>query len=357
MKRAVSVLSTFLTLTFVGTMQSFAQDNERPMVCVQSERIEIPSADLPTAEDRTTLASCDSQDLYFGIDNPADPVKARKCAYLERERQKQTGQAGILDGDLGGAGVLTMIYANGKGAARSFDLALKFACECDAEEGDAEEKAHSRIEHLLKLQQERWTGTDFKLCDEINNSFSEPAVACRQLQERIDQAARTARLGKITANWTPKEKEALADLQHAADAFFTARSENEVEFIRVHAGQDFYNDIVEMDARAPLNDAFIAALERLEQGQVPKFSAAQFRQIDAELNSTYAGKIHSADEVVDPDTAPSTVTSEGLRTAQRAWLRYREAWVAFGRVKYPGVSAESLRASLTQERIKMLEGL
>jgi hypothetical protein len=41
--------------------------------------------------------------------------------------------------------LLTMIYANGKGAARNFDLALKFACEVD---GAPAENGY-RLEHLL----------------------------------------------------------------------------------------------------------------------------------------------------------------------------------------------------------------
>jgi uncharacterized protein YecT (DUF1311 family) len=359
MKPALTLLLTCLSLASPGwPSQSVAQGDARPPACAQGDKIQIPPADLPTAEDRRTLASCDSLDLYFGIDHPADPAKARKCAYLEREKHKQTGEGGILEGDLGGAGVLTMIYANGKGAARSFDLALKFACECDAEEGEPESHPHGRIEHLVKLQSQHWTGADFSLCDDIDDSTpsgaisSEGPLACRNLQERRDQVARTTRLGKATANWSSKEKEALGELQRAAEAFFKARSENEFELSLIQAGAGLENKITETDKQAELNDAFVAALERFEQGQLPKFSAAQFEQADAEMNSTYS-TLEEDSDVRDEEAAPSSITAKGIKITQRAWLRYRDAWVAFGQLKYPSVTAESWKAWLTRERIEM----
>jgi hypothetical protein len=41
--------------------------------------------------------------------------------------------------------------------------------------------------------------------------------------------------------------------------------------------------------------------------------------------------------------------------AQRAWLSYREAWVRFGRRRYPSVAGASWRTWLTRERIEMLQ--
>jgi hypothetical protein len=35
------------------------------------------------------------------------------------------------------------------------------------------------------------------------------------------------------------------------------------------------------------------------------------------------------------------------------WMRYREAWVQFGKVKFPSVTADSWRTWLTRERIAM----
>jgi uncharacterized protein YecT (DUF1311 family) len=103
-----------------------------------------------------------------------------------------------------------------------------------------------------------------------------------------------------------------------------------------------------------LNNDFLAALQRFEKGQLPKFTALEFSKVDAELNSLYS-KLQS-----DPKNSAyeyTTLTPEGVKIAQRAWLRYREAWVKFGHVKYPSVTPESWRTWLMQERVEILKDL
>ena len=74
---------------------------------------------LRPAEEKA-LAKCVSADLYFGFGQPADPVKARKCAYAEMDRDAKA--------PIGGKAILMMVYANGNGATRNFDAAIKLAC-------------------------------------------------------------------------------------------------------------------------------------------------------------------------------------------------------------------------------------
>jgi hypothetical protein len=314
--------------------------NERPAACDQYDKIDIPDADLPTQEDRAALASCKSEDLYFGFDHPAEPATARKCAYLEREREKLDPRT-AMQMVFGGPGLLTMIYANGKGATRNFDLALKFSCEVD---GAAAENAH-RFRHLLELKNGHWTGDDFNLCDDATSGFMQGW--CADLQERFEKVKREQRISEITARWTADEMRAFEKLEKAANGYFQASSQNEVDLSGT--GRAAF----EIEAEAALNDRFVAALERFEKGEFPGFTASDFSKTDAALNSTY-GKIQSA----PTDTiGPGTVTRQGIREAESAWLVYREAWVNFASVKYPKVPPEAWRAWLTTERLKSLQGL
>ena len=313
--------------------RSVAQENERPAACTQYDKIAIPPADLPTPHDRQTLASCNSEDLYFGFDHPSDLVEARKCAYLERE-----SGGGLI---FGGSGLLTMIYANGKGAARNFDLALKFACEVN----DPLQNTNGRVERLLKLREAHWTGDSFSLCDVEGPSFW--VGVCNQLAEEFAQVARARKLDRIVERWTPTEKAAFAELQKAADDFSEASSRNEVDL----TGTGRASFVVLWGGW--LRDGFVAALERSEQGQFPSFSAAEFKKADDELNAVYSD-IQSAGPGAE---GMGDVTPEGVKTAQRAWLKYREAWVKFGLVKYPSVRPESWRTWLTYDRILMLHWL
>jgi tetratricopeptide (TPR) repeat protein len=330
MKRILILPLTLLSFTFPGPSHSVAQDSDRPPECAQWDKIKIPPADLPTEQDRVALAGCYSEDLYFGFGQPADPVQARKCAYLER--------AAGNDLVFGGSAMLMMIYANGKGAARNFDLALKFACEIN----DPLITNPSRIDHLLTLRDEHWTGNDFSLCDDGGTSFL--VGACTGLDEKFHQVERTRKLDRMVERWSPAEKAALVELQKAASDLIKASSDNEVDTTGTGRASFVFG------WQTWLGDGFVAALERCEQGKFPSFSAAEFKKADDELNAAYSD-IQSA----KPQEAEmGTVTLEGVKTAERAWLKYREAWVNFGLVKYPSVKPESWRTWLTYDRILML---
>jgi uncharacterized protein YecT (DUF1311 family) len=90
-------------------------------------------------------------------------------------------------------------------------------------------------------------------------------------------------------------------------------------------------------------------LGALEMSQVPAASASDFNVADAELNAAYRRVMAAKDPV------SGTVTRDGIRTAQRAWLSYRDASVAFAKIKYPSVTSESIRTRLTQKRVAELK--
>ena len=329
MKRAHLPLLLVIFLVFSWMPQSVAQENERPAACTQYDKIAIPPADLPTPHDRQTLASCNSEDLYFAFGQPADPVQARKCAYMERE----SGDAPIF----GGSGLLTMIYANAKGAARNLDLALKFACEVN----DPLQNTNGRVERLLEMREEHWTGDNFSLCDVGGPSFW--VGVCSQLAEQFAQIERDRKVDRIAEKWAPAVRAAFVHLQERASDFFELSSRHEVDL----TGTGRASFVVEW--KAWLRDGFLDALERAEQGHLPSFSAADFKKADEELNAAYSGT-----RTAKPDSnTMGTVTAEDIRMAQDAWVRYREAWVKFGLVRYPRVKPESWRTWLTYDRIVM----
>ena len=83
-------------------------------MCASVKDVELPAADRPTpAEERRIGKAAPRSMLYFGFGRPADPVKARKCAYAEIDRDAKA--------PIGGKAILMMVYANGKGVPRNFD--------------------------------------------------------------------------------------------------------------------------------------------------------------------------------------------------------------------------------------------
>jgi len=186
-------------------------------ICRQAKGAKPPPEDLPDAAARAALKDCDSEKLYYGIGMPADPAKARQCAFLERERDDPEG-----GGSFSGEVMLMTIYANGVGARRDFDLATHYACQLDG----APAEMDYRIQHLAELKAKNWQGHDFDFCNAITSGYAQGQCAVHEAE--VADARRDARLAALTAPWTPAEKAALAKLQ-AAEAEFVEALDAEVD--------------------------------------------------------------------------------------------------------------------------------
>ncbi len=298
-------------------------------VCKEAAKTPFPPKDRPSPEEAKTLKNCSSRDLYYGFDKPADPVQARKCAYLEMEKDEMV---------FGGSSILMMIYANGKGVERNLNLAIKFACRLNMV-GAIEDK--DRVMHLAKLKQEKWKGNNFSLCDDITSGFMEGH--CADLEARFAQAKRGNKLTGLVGAWNEKDKSAFGALEKAFNNFVQLRVNNEVDLSGTGRGAFM------IEEESSLREDFVSALEKFEHGELPQFGPEQFINTDKELNSVY----QKIQKTKDPAWW-GTVTKEGIKNTQRAWLKYRDAWVAFGQQKYPKVSSDRWKTWLTQNRIRML---
>jgi hypothetical protein len=160
--------------------------NGNPEACARYAKIEPPAADLPTDADRQQLNGCDSERLYFGFDKAPDMVEARTCALLQWQG------ATIEQGKhFDSSSILTMIYANGRGAPRNVDVALKFACEV----GGAPAENSGRVEHLERLKKQRSTGTNFHICDDITSGAM--MGICAAFRQEFDRAVRQRRRDRL----------------------------------------------------------------------------------------------------------------------------------------------------------------
>lgn len=299
-------------------------------VCKQAENVSIPERDRPTIAEKRTLANCSSRDLYYGFDRPADPVNARKCAYLEVEQ----GDEQIF----GGSSILMMLYANGKGVARNMDLAIKFACKLNMT-GAIEDKY--RVMHLAKLKQERWSGDNFSLCDDITSGFMQGA--CADIGARFAEAKRNKKLAKLVGDWKEKDKAAFKKFEQVFERFVKDRVDNEVDLSGT--GRAAF----QFEEETRLRNDLALSIEKYERREFPTYTSDQLITADKELNDLYAK--------IQKNKTPSwgTTTKEGIKKTQRAWLKYRDAWVDFAQQKYPEVLAVSWKTWLTQNRITMLE--
>lgn len=184
-------------------------------ICAAVLDTRAPEADLPTPEDRVALEGCSSADLYYGIGMAADPVAARKCAFLEVERNKtEAAQSSATPFEFYDAhGMLATIYANGKGAGRSLDFAIHAACQLE----DAPRAMVGRIEHLDRLRREGPDADAFSTCDDITSGVS--AGICSDLSARIAEQDRAKELAAWTVGWPASQRDAFADAFASFEAY------------------------------------------------------------------------------------------------------------------------------------------
>ncbi|HEY0311905.1 MAG TPA: lysozyme inhibitor LprI family protein [Allosphingosinicella sp.] len=297
-------------------------------LCRQVREREPPAADRPNAAQAQALKGCDSEKLYYGIGVKADPVKARQCAFLEAE----AGDVSVF----GGRTMLMMVYANGRGAARNTDVAIHLACGIEG----APAESHGRVTHLA-ARRGKAGAADFDYCDDITSGLA--GGYCAAHEENVAGAKREAAYVLLVAGWTPGQKQALARLRAAHEAFAEASGEGEVD----HGGT--LRAAMEIGAEQVLRDELLAMLRQLEARRAPNYGHARYVAADAALNAAYRKQLKS----VEADAGAGAMTRQGIQSAQRAWLAYRDAFLAFAAVRYPAVPRESLATWLTLKRIAM----
>lgn len=89
-------------------------------------------------------------------------------------------------------------------------------------------------------------------------------------------------------------------------------------------------------------------------GKLPPATKAGFAKADAALNLAYQKAIKALP--LKPE-GPHHLARPEVQAAQRHWLRYRDAWVAFMQVKDPKVAPESIKQPLTEQRTRALRKL
>lgn len=203
-----------------------AEADATQKVCRAQLAAEPPAVDWPSAGEQAQLKDCDSEALYYGIGVAADPVAARKCALLEREREvgpNAPAFAGLGYSYFSGTGILAMIYANGSGTPRNLDVAIHMACGVE----DAPAASEGRIQALLDRKAGKGEGGPFEICDNATSGISEGY--CADHLDRIEDQTRKHRIVALGAHWSDPVRRAFdrvyanfsryAETAHEMDCF------------------------------------------------------------------------------------------------------------------------------------------
>ena len=303
--------------------------------CQHVKNMQPPGSDLPDGKLSEGLGSCSAASLYYDTLHDGRPSRTawtvvRACAFTQAD-----------------AAVLMMLYANGFGVKRNPALAMKYACSMRATPAELS----GRVHHLMWLQQTsskqaRQAAKPFDQCDDA--SSPEMTGVCAEIVERQDTRTRHQQLAALSARLTPAQKEQLDKLWKATQDFAAARA----IFETAHAGDGHLT--TRIAAASEEKNLLISDLMRTEQGDLPEEAPEQYASLDEQLNLAHQRIMRP--EAQTPPASPD-VTKGDVHATERAWLNYRDAWIAFGQARYPAVAPQAWGAWLTERRIRQLESL
>jgi uncharacterized protein YecT (DUF1311 family) len=298
--------------------------------CLGVQNVEPPARELPPAGALHALRQCGAEDRYYDTRaragaTPSQWEQVRHCAYAESN-----------------ATVLMMLYANGYGVSRNYDLAVKYACSMPAAPAEMDGRVAHLNERMLHHE-----ALPFDQCDDITSGLM--GGRCAAIQDRLDSRERSARLAALMKAWQPGQQAAAARLQQALEQFASLRADRETDM------SGTLRAALAIEAHGVELDLFAHDVQDAEKGKLPRYSEQQYQQLDKKLNQVYQRLMQQPHKDGEAGFGYSTVTKEGVQVTQRAWLAYRDAWVALGAARYPGVAPYAWKALLTQRRIEQLE--
>jgi hypothetical protein len=314
---------------------------ERPADCSAYASIPLPT-EAEKAPVPKTPPACASYRSYRGIRRPVNYSEARACAWQERLAQKADlgqNQEEPTAWVVGGSLILADIYFNGAGVKRNIPLAMRLACE--SEEG----MATLALPEIAKLSSSPPAGRLFEFCDYAATTFT--MNFCTGYESQIEDDRRSDYYNSLKASMTPEQKAAFEKLFAAQNAYIEAHA-SEVDqggTIRV---------IRTVGSQGILKDLFHTEVVHFERKKWPVLSDNQVTMADALLHREYVKKLQQFQTQTKESIDQGAVTADHLSRVEETWQTYRDAWVAFARLRYPA-AVDVIRAEITLDRYRLLK--
>lgn len=295
---------------------------ELPANCSAYSSIPLP-AEAEKAPVPKTPPACASYRSYRGIGRPVNYSEARACAW--QERLAQTADLGQNQEEpsawvVGGSLILADIYFNGAGVKRNIPLAMRFACESE------ERMAELALPDIAKLNGSAPSQGPFEFCHYAATTFT--MNFCSGYASEIEDDRRSRYYNSLKSSMAPEQKTAFEKLLTAQDAYIAAHA------FEVDQGGTI-RGIRTIGSQSILKDLFRTDLVHFERKKWPALSDNQITQADALLHREYEKKLQQLRNQTKEAINQGAVTADHLSSVERAWETYRNAWIAFARLRYP----------------------
>ncbi|HAU2362198.1 TPA: DUF1311 domain-containing protein, partial [Legionella pneumophila] len=299
-------------------LESYSPQTKK--LCQTVAHISVPSQNQLDEASKASLKNCDALDLYYGFNAAPDYDKAFQCALMNKDYN-----------------VLVMAYANGRGVTFNPDLAMHFACMM---EDAAPAEMDSRIAHLAQIKEGN-KKTSFDICDDITSGYM--MGWCSSIDQRLEDVKRNKKINDLVSQWTAQEQLLYQQVRKTAEVYIRDHSMNEIDL------SGTARSAFAINAQLNLNQRLFELLQKVNRCETPLMTIKQYEEMDKQLNNIY--------KKLMADTSSfqyTTVTKEGIKKTEIAWIQYRDAWIQLARVKCPKISVESWQVLLIQDRIKLL---
>lgn len=315
--------------------------DELPAQCSAYASVPLP-AEAEGVPAPKTPPDCASYRSYRGIGRPVNYPEARVCAWRERLAQEaQLGQSSKEPDSwvVGGSLILANIYFNGAGVRRNIPLAMRFACE--AEEG----MAMLALPDIKKLSGSLPAHGPFEFCDYAATTFT--MNFCSGYESAIETDRR--------ARYYDALKSRMNSAQRATfDKLLTAES----AYVEAHASEVDQGGTIRgmrtLESMNILQRLFRAEVVQLDHKRWPALSDSQVKAADGLLNDEYGMKLQQLRAHTKEEIDGGAVTADHLASVEGVWEIYRDAWVAFVRLRYPAAEAR-IRAEITIDRYRLFK--
>lgn len=316
-------------------------------VCKASLAQPLPPAAAALAdaaqERRNEPSHCDEDTAYYGFGRAPDYAEALRCAYLERNKP-------VNDSFMEGRGILTMLYANGHGVPRDYDLAIRFACEL-ADIGAAEAETEGRIGRIEALRDGKLsTAKPFDICDDETSGAL--GSYCTDIEQRQADVGRKQRLQALEVELPEQAREALRQLQSAETAFEQARGRHEYSGGGGSGGASF-----QQEDQGALREQFVINLQRFAAGDVPQAGAAARARAERQMEAAERKAVDAALSPGSPDQRAVDPDKGSLALTQQSWQALFAAWMRFIPLAYPNLSLDQSATELLRLRTHQLREL
>ncbi|MGC2210205.1 MAG: lysozyme inhibitor LprI family protein [Candidatus Korobacteraceae bacterium] len=335
----IAILVGFCTLANSAVGQS--APDEPSEACSAYASIPLP-AEAEKAPIPKTSPDCASYRSYRGIGRPVNYSGARACAWQERLAQKADlgqNQKEPAAWVVGGSLILADIYFNGAGVKRNIPLAIHFACESE------EAMAWNALPDIAKLNDSPRPHEPFEFCDYAATTFT--MNFCFSYASEIEDNRRSRYYDSLKSSMTPEQRATFETLLAAQNAY-----------IEAHAAEVYHggsiSSIRTIASQGILKDLFHTEVVHFERKKWPALSDNQITMADGLLNREYKKELQQLGTQTEEEIDQGDVAASDLSSVEKTWETYRDAWVAFARLRYPAEVA-AIRAEITLSRYRLLK--